>query len=168
VTINRKTWKLEAEIRMDGFRQTPQILRVNRYRFGYDQPRCSGSGFWTGLKPNQTIFMVRLWTAGGLPQPVANSNHVDCRMVIRVWSAWKCLLWRRVTVPLRWMILNRVFCKLTVFANCMARTISQWFWTLVTALLQWKWATRWNQIHCLQWRSFCRHALLHKDSGKLL
>jgi len=81
---------------------------------------------------------------------------------------WKCLLWRRGTVPLQQMLKFSAFPKLTVFASGMCWTIIRWFLIVVTALLRAKPATRWRHNHCLGWRSLCRHALLNKDSGKLL
>jgi len=70
-TINRITRIPEPEIGTDGSSQTQQNPRVDGYGSGFGPPRCSGSGFWTGLEPNRTVLAVRTWTAGGLPGPVA-------------------------------------------------------------------------------------------------
>jgi len=60
--------------------------------------------------------------------------HVEWRLVMKLRSAWNWRLWRRVIIPLRWMILISVFHKLTVFASGMSWTIIRWFWNVVTAL----------------------------------
>jgi len=40
-------------------------------------PRSHGSGVWTVLEPNHTVFPVQTRTAGGLPGPVATTScHV--------------------------------------------------------------------------------------------
>jgi len=72
-TINRITRKPELEIGTDRSSQTRQNLRVDGYGSGFGLPRCSGSGFWTGLEANRTGLAVRTQTAGGLPGPVANT-----------------------------------------------------------------------------------------------
>ena len=74
-TINRKTRKGEPETGTDGASQTWQNARVDGYGYGFGPPRNSGSGFWTGLEPNRTIFPVQTKTAGGLPGPVANTTY---------------------------------------------------------------------------------------------
>jgi len=73
-TINRKTRKGEPETWTDGSSQTRQNPRVEGYGYGFSPPRYSGSGFWTGLELNRTIFPVQTRTAGGLPGPVANTT----------------------------------------------------------------------------------------------
>jgi len=75
-TINRDTRIPELEIGTDGSGQTRQNLRVDRYGSGFGPPRCSRSGFWTGLEPNWTVLAVRTQTAGGLPGPIANTRQV--------------------------------------------------------------------------------------------
>ena len=59
-------------------------------------PRQSGSGSWTGLEPNRTIFPVQTWTAGGLPGPVSNTSlHYPC-ISIRPPPAFPCQTkWRQ-------------------------------------------------------------------------
>jgi len=73
-TINRKTWNAEPEIGPDRSSQTRQNLQVEKYRAGFWPPRTSGSGFWTVLEPNQTIFPVHTRTAGGVLGPIANTT----------------------------------------------------------------------------------------------
>jgi len=101
---------------------------------------------------------ARLWTV----------CHGEWRLVIKLQKTWKWLLRRRVTIPLRWMLLIGVCPILTVFASGMLWTFIWWFWIVVTALLQAKKATRWSHIHCFGWRSFGRHALSNKDRVELL
>jgi len=62
--------------------------------------------------------------------------HIEWELVIKLQSGWKWLLWRRVIVPFRRMILIGVFPKLTVFASSMSWTFIQWIWIVVTALLR--------------------------------
>ena len=62
--------------------------------------------------------------------------YIEWRLVIKLWSAWKWLLWRRATVPLRRMILIGVFPQLTVLASGMPWTVTRWFWIVITALLR--------------------------------
>jgi len=76
-TINRKTRKGEPETGTDGSSQTRQNPRVDGYGYGFGPPRSSGSGFWTGLEPNRTVFPVQTRTAGGLPGPVANTTPAE-------------------------------------------------------------------------------------------
>jgi len=73
-TIHRNTQIPVPEIGTQGSSQTGQNLRVDGYGSGFCQPRCSGSGFWTGFEPNRTVVAVRTRTAGGLPGPVANTK----------------------------------------------------------------------------------------------
>jgi hypothetical protein len=73
-TINRKTRNTEPEIGTDGSSQTRQNPRVAGYGSGFGPPRRCGSGFWTVLAQNRTVFPVRTRTAGGLPGPVANTS----------------------------------------------------------------------------------------------
>jgi len=73
-TINRKTWKLDPEIGTDGSSQTRQNPRVDRYGYGFGPPRSCRSGFWMGLEPNWTVFLVKTRTAGRLPGPIANTS----------------------------------------------------------------------------------------------
>ena len=72
-TINRKTRKGELETGTDGSSQTRQNPRVDGYGYGFGPPRICGSGFWTGLEPNRSVFPIQTQTAGGLPGPVANT-----------------------------------------------------------------------------------------------
>jgi len=74
VTINRITRIPEPEIGTHGSSQTRQNPRVDGYGSGFGPPRCSGSGFWTGLESNWTVSEVRTRTTAGLPRPVANTN----------------------------------------------------------------------------------------------
>jgi hypothetical protein len=45
------------------------------YGYGVGPPRSSGSGFWTGLEPNRTVFPVQTRNAGGLLGPIANTTQ---------------------------------------------------------------------------------------------
>ena len=73
-TINRETQKREQEIGTDRSSQTWQNPRLDRYGSGFGPPRSCGSGYWTGLVLNQTVFPVQTWIAGGFPGPVANTT----------------------------------------------------------------------------------------------
>jgi hypothetical protein len=61
-TIDRTTRKGEPETGTDGSSQTRQNPRVDGYGYVFGPPRSSGSGFWTGLEPNRTIFLVQTRT----------------------------------------------------------------------------------------------------------
>lgn len=50
---------------------------VKWYLSAFGLPRHSGSGFWSGLELNGPVFAVQTRTAGGLPRPIANTNHCD-------------------------------------------------------------------------------------------
>jgi len=75
VTMNRKTRNAELDIGTDGSSQTWQNPRVYGYGSGFGLPILSGSGFWTGLEPNRPVFAGQTLTAGGLPEPIANTNQ---------------------------------------------------------------------------------------------
>ena len=78
-TINRKAQIPEPEIATARLSETHEIPRVDRHGCGFGPPRCSGSGFCTGLEQNWMAFAVRTWTADGLPGPIANTNPInDC------------------------------------------------------------------------------------------
>jgi hypothetical protein len=77
--INRNTRKPEPDIGTDGSGQTCQKPRANGYASWFGLPRCSGSGFWTGLEPNRTVLEVRNNTAGCLTVPVAFTPQQDPR-----------------------------------------------------------------------------------------
>jgi len=70
-SINRKTQNTELEIGTDRSSETRQNPQVGGYMSGFGPPRRCGSGFWTVLEPNETVFLVRTRTAGGFPGPVA-------------------------------------------------------------------------------------------------
>src|SRR5258705_500873 len=70
-TIYRNTQKPEPEIGTDGCCQIRRNPQVDGYRSGFGWLRCSGSGFWTGLEPNQTVLEVQTWTDRWLPGPIA-------------------------------------------------------------------------------------------------
>jgi hypothetical protein len=77
-TINRKTRQGKPETGTDWSKQTRQNPQVDGSRYGFGPPGRSGSGFWTVMGPNRTVFPVQTRTAGGLPGPVANTNHYWC------------------------------------------------------------------------------------------
>ena len=81
-TIIRKTWNTEPKIGTNGSSQTRQNPRVDRYGSGFGPPRHCGSGFWTVLEPNRTVFQVRTQTTGRLPGPVANTTSLAARKAI--------------------------------------------------------------------------------------
>jgi len=85
--------------------------------------------------------------------------HVEWRIVIKLWSAWKWLLWRRITIPMWQMILKGMFPKWTVFACGSSWAIIRWLWIVFTALLHAKFDTCWSHIRCLRWRSVRWHGL---------
>jgi len=72
-----ETRNTEPEIGTDGSSQTRRNPWVNGYGSRFGPARVSGSGFWTGLEPNQPVFAVQTWTAGMLPWPVANTSLSD-------------------------------------------------------------------------------------------
>jgi len=80
-TINRKTRKQKLESGTGGSSQTQQNLWVDGYGYWFGLPRSSGSGIWTGLEPNRTIFPVQTQTSGGSPGPVANAIHSTTAIV---------------------------------------------------------------------------------------
>jgi len=69
-----ETRNAEPEIGSDGSSQTRRNRRVDGYWTGFDPSRVSRLGFWPGLEPNRPIFEVRTRTAGGSPEPVANTS----------------------------------------------------------------------------------------------
>jgi len=73
-TINTTTWNAKPQIGPNGSNQTWQNPRVDGYRAVSGPPRSSGSGFWTVLEPNRTVFLVQTQTAGRLPGPIANTS----------------------------------------------------------------------------------------------
>ena len=75
-TINRSTRNVEPEIGPDGSSETRQNLRVDGYGAKFGLPRSCGSGFWTVLEPNRTIFPVQTRSAGGFPGPFADTSEV--------------------------------------------------------------------------------------------
>jgi len=74
-TINSKSRNTEPEIGTDWYSQTRQNLWVDWSRSGFGPPWRRGSGFWTVLELNWSVFEFWTWTAGGLPGPVANTPH---------------------------------------------------------------------------------------------
>jgi hypothetical protein len=72
-TINRNTRKAEAEIEPNGSSQSQRNPQVDGYGYGFGPPRGCGSGLWSVLEPNQTVYSFQTRTAGGLPKPVANT-----------------------------------------------------------------------------------------------
>jgi len=74
-TMNRETRNPEPEIGTDRWSQTRRNPRVDEARAGFGLPRSCGTGFWTGLEPNQPIFPVQTRTTGRLPGPVANTRN---------------------------------------------------------------------------------------------
>ena len=107
-TINRKTWNTQPEIRPDRSSQTRQNPRVDGYRSGLDPTRLCRSGFWTVEEPNQTIFPVRTWTAGGLPGPVIYTT-VDAEF--------------KVVATLTLTILQIIVAKLRVWVYAIAQLL---------------------------------------------
>jgi len=73
-TINRNARKQEPEIGTNGSSETRQNQWVTGYGYGFGPQRSCGSGFWTVLEPNRTLYPVQTRTAGGLPGPVANTS----------------------------------------------------------------------------------------------
>jgi len=59
--------------------------------------------------------------------------HVEWRMEIKLQSAWRWLLWRRVTILMRRMILIGVFARSPVFACGSSWTVVWGSWNIVTA-----------------------------------
>jgi len=85
--------------------------------------------------------------------------HIEWRMLIKLRSRCKWLLWRLVTIPMRWMILIGLFPKSTDIACCGFSNMFWRFWVVSTVLLHSKWATRSSCISRLPWRSGCGHDL---------
>ena len=73
-SINRTGRNAKPEIGPEGSCQTRRNPLVDGYGAGFGPPRISGSGIWTVLEPNRTVFPVQTRTAGGLPGPVANTR----------------------------------------------------------------------------------------------
>jgi len=109
--------------------------------------------------PLWPITWISLACAGGWVQTV---SHVECRMEITLWRAWKWLRWRRVTIPRQWMMLIGLFPKSTVVASGRSWTIFRGFWVFFMALLHATMATQWRKICWRQLRSVCRHVLCIK------
>jgi len=164
-----RCWPIDSIISRRSWRHSGSTWRL--------RPLSWELGRWEHLGPTITTLVQvtslpqwpttwkSLACAAGRLQTVC---HVEWRLVIKLRSAWKCRLWTRVTVPLRWMILIGVIPKFSVFASGMLRNSIWWFWIVVTGLLRAKWTTRWSSVDCLRWRSICWHSLSNKDSGKLL
>ena len=75
--IKRQTRNAEPEIGPNGSSQTLRNPWVDRYGARFGAARSCGSGFWTVLEPNRSVFPVQTLTAGGLPGPVANTSRAD-------------------------------------------------------------------------------------------
>jgi len=73
-TINRKTRNAKPDIWPDRSCRTRRNPRVDGYAAWFGPPRSSGSGFWTILEQNRTVFPDQTRTGGRLPVPVANSR----------------------------------------------------------------------------------------------
>jgi len=74
MTRSRTTWNAEPEIGPDRSGHTQWNLQLDWYGSWFGPPRRSGSGCWTGAKPNRPGFPVRTRTAGMLPGPIANTS----------------------------------------------------------------------------------------------
>ena len=85
-----ETRNAEPEIGTAGSSQTRRNPQVDGSGSGFDLPRVSGSGFWTGLEPNRPVFVVQTRTVGGLPTPVANTRKcvVTVKFEPRSGSNW--------------------------------------------------------------------------------
>jgi len=60
--------------------------------------------------------------------------HVEWRLLITMQRAWKCLLWRGLTIAMRQLILIGVFRKSSVFAKGSSFTTIRGSWNVITAL----------------------------------
>jgi hypothetical protein len=148
-TINRIIRIPEPEIGTDGSSQTRQNPRVDGYGSGFGPPRCSGSGFWTGLEPNQIVLAVRTRTAGWLPGPVANTTWASSRLGScsardtvclscgnRFGQGSPCCVFRKTTAPtvlLCWMFLLWIHssCTLLYMLKLSYSNINGWFRTRI-------------------------------------
>ena len=74
LSINGLSRKPEPEIGTDWSSKTLQNPQNDGYGYGFGQPRCSRSGFKTGLEPNWTILAVQTRITGRLPGPIANTK----------------------------------------------------------------------------------------------
>jgi len=72
-----ETRNTEPEIRITRYRQCRQNPQIDGYGSGFGSPRNSGLGSSTGLEPDQAIFAVTTRTAGGLPEPIADTTYDD-------------------------------------------------------------------------------------------
>jgi len=61
-TMTSTTRNVKPGIGPDGFGQTWQNPWVDRYGAWFGPPRCSGSGFWTVLECNRTVYPVQTRT----------------------------------------------------------------------------------------------------------
>ena len=82
--------------------------------------------------PLWLISWISLGCTGGW---LRNLCYGEWRLLIKLRSAWKWVLWRRVTIAMQPMILIGLFPKSTVFARGNLWTIFQWFWIDITVLL---------------------------------
>jgi len=85
--------------------------------------------------------------------------HVEWRLEIKLWSAWKWLLWRRVSIPMKRMLFIGVLPRLTVLASDSSWTIIWGCWIVVKPRLRANQATLWRHIHCLPLRFLRGHVL---------
>ena len=69
-----ETRNAELEIGTDMLSQTQRNPRVDGYGSGFGMARVCGVGFWMGLEPNPSVFVVQTQTAGRLPGPVAKTG----------------------------------------------------------------------------------------------
>jgi hypothetical protein len=77
VTINRRTRKGEQVIRPDMSTPTRWNMWVGGYGSVFGTQPSSDSGFWMGLKPNQTVIVICILTAGRVPWPVAHTSFSE-------------------------------------------------------------------------------------------
>jgi len=88
--------------------------------------------------------------------------HVEWRIAIKLQSTWEWLLWRRVPIPMWWMIFISESPRLIVILRGSSWTIIRGSRIIVTELSEAKSATWSSHIRSLCWRSICRHALWTK------
>jgi len=151
-TINRTTLNAKPEIGPDGSSQTRCNPQIDGYGAGFGPPRSSGSGFWTVLEPNRTVFLVQTRTAGGLPRPVANTTcdrltypiyhdywplsttHDACTILkyimevlrpFRYWAVWM-LKRHTVTLPHVLTVYNDMFDHRDGVMRALTRKKTQW------------------------------------------
>jgi len=117
-----------------------------RYSLGTWRWRPLFWNLWRGehLRPTKTTLVELIstprWPITWITLPCAGGSlitvcHVEWRVLIELWSAWKWWWWRQVTIGMWRLILIGLCPKSTVFASGSSWTVFRWIWIFFTALL---------------------------------